>query len=223
MPYVFDNDEHMEAFLASDLWAEMVAELAADNGIYISGLFYHMPARIFNTTRPVAHPDDLHGLKMRVPESTVQMDLWKAVGASPTVIPASELYSGLDSGIVDGQDNDVVSSVSLKFYEVAPYFTESDYIKQAMLLYMSQKTWDAMSEEEKGWYNEALAYACEVTSQAYADQMEEDRQIIRDNGGEFVEIDFEEWKEFFTEIVHEVFDGKFFPAGLYDEIQAIEY
>ena len=223
MPYVFDNDEHMEAFLASDLWDEMVAELAESNGIYISGLFYHQPARVFNTKRPIVHPEDLHGLKMRVPESTVQMDLWKAVGASPTVVPGSELYSSLDSGIVDGQENDLVSTVSLKLYEVAPYYTEVDYIKQAMLLYMSQKTWDAMSEEEKGWYNEALAYACEVTSQAYADQYEGDKQAIIDAGGTIVEFDYEEWKEFFTDIVHETFDGKYFPSGLYDEIQAIEY
>lgn len=223
MPYVFDNDEHMDAFLASDLWKSMVQELADNNGIYISGLYMHQPARSFNTVKPVVHPSDLKGLKMRVPESTVQMTLWKATGASPMVLPASELYSGLDSGIVDGQENDIVSSAMLKMYEVAPYFTETDYIKQGLFMYMSKKTWDSMTEQEQGWWNEALAYACEKATAAYASRYEATKEKIVAAGGTIVEFDSNEWKQYFTDLVHEQFDGKIFPAGLYDQIQATPY
>lgn len=223
MPYVFDNDQHMDAFLQSDLWKSMVNELAEANGIYISGLYMHQPARSFNTTRPIVHPADLKGLKMRVPESTVQMTLWKATGASPMVLPFSELYSGLDSGIVDGQENDIVSSALTKMYEVAHYFTETEYIKQGLFMYMSKKTWDAMTEEEQGWWNEALAYACKLGSEAYYSQREAMKERIRTNGGTIVDFDFDEWKNYFTDLVHEQFDGKVFPKGLYDQIQATPY
>ena len=161
---------------------------------------------------------------MRVPESTVQMKLWQATGAAPMVIPASELYTSLSSGLVDGQENDIVASAAaLKLYEVAPYFTETDYIKQAMLMYMSDKTWQAMTEEEQGWWNEALAYACEKGSAAYAAKYEAAKQEIREHGGTIVEFDFDEWKAYFSQLVHEQFDGQFFPAGLYDQIQATPY
>ncbi len=224
MPYVFDNDAHMDAFLKSDLWKQMVEEIREAAGIYISGLGCHQTARSFNTVKPVVHPSDLKNLRMRVPESTVQMKLWQATGAAPMVIPASELYTSLSSGLVDGQENDIVASAAaLKLYEVAPYFTETDYIKQAMLMYMSDKTWQAMTEEEQGWWNEALAYACEKGSAAYAAKYEAAKQEIREHGGTIVEFDFDEWKAYFSQLVHEQFDGQFFPAGLYDQIQATPY
>ena len=212
MPYVFDNDAHLDAFLKSDLWNQMVEEIRQSSGIYISGLGCHQTARSFNTVKPVVHPEDLKNLRMRVPESTVQMKLWQATGAAPMVIPASELYTSLSSGLVDGQENDIVASAQmLKLYEVAPYFTETDYIKQAMLMYMSDKTWQAMTEEEQGWWNEALA------------KYEAAKQEIREHGGTIVEFDFNEWKAYFSKLVHEQFDGQFFPAGLYDQIQATPY
>ncbi|MCF0237746.1 MAG: TRAP transporter substrate-binding protein [Sphaerochaetaceae bacterium] len=224
MPYVFDNDAHMDAFLESDLWKEMVEELKQSNGIYIAGLAMHQTARSFNTKKPIVHPEDLKNLKIRVPESTVQMEMWKATGASPMVVPASELYTSLDSGVVEGQENDIVASaVTLKLYEVAPYFTETDYIKQACLLYMSAKTYDAMTEQEKAWFEEALDYACAEASQCYYEKYDAAKEEIVAHGGTIVEFDFDEWKTYFSDLVHNVFDGKYFPAGLYDQIQATPY
>lgn len=223
MPFVFRDDAHMDKFFESDLWAEMVEELRAANGIYISGLYFHQPARSLNTTRPIVHPSDLKNLKIRVPESTVQMEVWKATGANPMQVPASELYTSLDSGLVEGQENDIVSSVNtLKLQEVAPYFTRIDYIKQCMLMYMSDKTWQSMTEEEKGWWNEALAAACEVGSEAYYTKINACVETVNNTkGGQIVEFDYNEWEEFFTQIVFDKFDGKFYPAGLYKQIQDI--
>lgn len=220
MPFVFKDDAHMDKFFASDLWAEMVDELKVANGIYISGLYYHQPARSLNTTRPIVHPSDLVGLKIRVPESKVQMEVWKATGANPMQVPASELYTSLDSGIVDGQENDIVSSTgTLKLHEVAPYFTEIDYIKQCMLMYMSEKTWNKMTDEEKGWWNEALATACKKATDAWNAKHDVAVDTIKASGGTIVDFDYAEWQDFFTKIVYEKFDGKYFPSGLYKEIQ----
>lgn len=223
MPYVFDNDEQMDAFFKTELWAEMVEDIRSANNIRILGLMCHQPARAFNTKRPIVHPSDLKGFKMRVPESTVQMELWKAMGASPTVVPGPEIYTGLESGIADGQENDIVSSVSGKYIEVAPYYTEVDYIKQCCLLYMSDSTWQKMTEEERGWLEEARQYACELATACYTRKLESSRKAFAEGKGGIVEFDFAEWKEFFSDIVHTVFDGKFYPAGLYDQIQSTPY
>lgn len=223
MPYVFANDEQMDAFFETELWAEMVEDIRSANNIRILGLMCHQPARSFNTKKPIVHPSDLKGLKMRVPESTVQMELWKAMGASPTVVPGSEIYTGIESGIADGQENDIVSSVAMKFIEVAPYYTEVDYIKQCCLLYMSDTTWQKMTEQEREWLQEAREYAEEIATACYGRKMESARQAFEDGKGGLVEFDYNEWKEFFSDIVRNVFDGKFFPAGLYDQIQSTPY
>lgn len=220
MPYVFDNDEQMDAFFKTPLWAEMVEDIRSANGIRIIGLMCHQPPRAFNTTKPIVHPSDLKGFKMRVPESTVQMELWKAMGASPTVVPGPEIYTALDSGIANGQENDIVSSVNGKYIEVAPYYTRVDYIKQAVLMYMSDATWNKMTEQEQGWVMEALEYAQEIATNAYYEKLDNAVKTF-DKG--IVEFDFNEWKVFFSDIVHNVFDGKFFPKGLYDEIQKTPY
>ena len=220
-PYVFDSDEHIDKFLASDLWAEMVNDLAKDNGIRITTLFFHQPPRSLNTNRPIEHPSDVAGLKLRVPESDVQVRVWQAAGASPVQIPASELYSALDTGLADGQENDLPTGGSQKIYEVAPYFTQIDYIRQAQLLYTSEITWNKMSDQEKEWFLEAARYAGKVAEARYVTLYDEAITAITNNGGTIVECDYNEWKDFFTKIVKEQFDGVRFPKGLYDQIQAM--
>lgn len=221
MPFVFDSDEHMEKFLQSDLWADMVETMRVNNGILITGMFMHQPPRILNSTKEISTPDQLAGLKIRVPESDVQIRVWTAAGAAPTQIPGSELYSCLDTGVADAQENDIVSSSSLKLYEVAPFFTEIDYIRQAQLCYTSEITWNKMNAQEKEWWNEAVAAACEAGTAAYADKYQSAKDEIVEAGGTIVEFDYNTWKEFFTKIAKEQFDGSSFTAGLYEQIQAM--
>ncbi len=221
MPFVFDSDEHMDKFLQSDLWADMVETMRTNNGILITGVFMHQPPRILNSTKEISTPDQLAGLKIRVPESDVQIRVWTAAGATPTQIPATELYSCLDTGIADAQENDIVSSSSLKLYEVAPYFTEINYIRQAQLCYTSEITWNKMNDQEKQWWNEAVAAACEAGTAAYADKYQSAKDAIVEAGGTIVTFDYNEWKDFFTKIVKEQFDGSAFTSGLYDQIQGL--
>jgi len=220
MPYVFNSNEHIDKVIASDLWQEMVDDLAADNGIRIATLFFHQFPRSINTTKRITSPTELAGMKIRVPETDVQVKVWQATGASPVQVPGTEMYSALDTGIADAQENGLTTVKLL--VEVAPYFYKNmDYIRQAQLLYMSEKVYNEMSSQEIEWLEEAAKYAVEKTDERNAVLEGELVQYIADNGGEYVELNYDEWKEFFTKIVKEQFDGKLFPAGLYDEIQGM--
>lgn len=222
MPFVFDSDEHMDKFFESDIWAEMNESMRANNGILVTGLFGHQCPRILTCSKEIVHPEDVKGLKIRVPESDVQIRVWEAAGASPMQIAATEMYSALDTGVADAQENDMVSSSSsLKLYEVNPYFTEIDYIRQCVMIYTSEITWNKMNQQEREWFKEALKDACEAMTNGYASKYDAAKQAVVDNGGTVVEFDYDEWKEFFTKIVMEEFDGKYFREGLYEEIQAL--
>lgn len=219
MPFVFDDDAHMDAFMKSDLWKEMVEKMRKANGILIAGLYSHQCPRILTCRYEVIHPEDVKGMKIRVPESQVQIKVWTAAGANPMQIAATEMYSALDTGVADAQDNDMVGSGSLRMFEVTPYYTEIDYIRQCLMVYMSEITWNKMSEQERAWWDEALAAACEAGSSAYTAKYDAAKQTVVENGGTIVEFDYDEWKTFFTNIVLEQFDGKLFREGLYTEIQ----
>ena len=221
MPFVFNSDEHMEKFMESDLWSGMVESMREKKGILITGMFMHQPPRILNSIKAISSPDELSGVKIRVPESDVQIRIWTATDASPVQIAGTELYSSLDTGVADAQDNDVVSSAGLKLYEVAPYFTEINYIRQAQLCYTSEITWNKMNDEEKGWWTEAVAAACDAGTAAYDNKYQAAKDEITAAGGTFVDFDYDVWKDYFTKIVKEQFDGTSFTAGLYDQIQAM--
>lgn len=221
MPFVFDSDEHMDKFLQSELWDSLVETMRANNGILITGVFMHQPPRSLNSTKQIVSPTEMAGVKIRIPESDVQIRVWTATGATPTQIPATELYSCLDTGVADAQENDIVSSSSLKLYEVAPFFTEMNYIRQAQLCYTSEITWNKMNAEEQGWWKEACAAACEAGTAAYANKYQAAKDAIVEAGGTIVDFDYNEWKDFFTKIVKEQFDGTAYTAGLYDQIQGM--
>lgn len=90
MPFVFDDDEHMDKFLESGLWAEMTETMRENNGIMYAGLYLHQPPRILTSRTEVVHPEDVKGMKIRVPESQVQIDVWTAAGANPMQVAATE-------------------------------------------------------------------------------------------------------------------------------------
>lgn len=218
-PYVFENNEHLNMFLESDIFAEMNEAIRKANGVFVSGLLFNQTPRILTAKKPIVHPSEIQGIKIRVPDSQSQLTVWAAAGASPTLVAPSDMYSHLETGIVDAQENDVVASASFALYEVTPYYMETNYMQQCFLAYMSDITWNKLTEQQQAWWNEALAATCEKATAKWLGKYESAKQTAIDAGATFVEIDFDEWKEFFPQIVLDELDGKYFPAGLYTEVQ----
>lgn len=102
-----------------------------------------------NNVKPIKTPDDLKGIKMRTLPSTVQVKCWEALGAVATQIDASELYTALQQGTVNAEENPLHEVVSRKFYEVQPYVTLTDHVYTPFMMGMSKITWDKLSDEQK--------------------------------------------------------------------------
>ena len=101
---------------------------------------------ITNNKRPIKTPEDLKGLKIRVPEGEVFVDTFKALGAGPTVISFGELYSALQLGTVDGQENPPAHILTQKFYEVQKYVSRTGHIHLSSPLIMNKALLDGMPE-----------------------------------------------------------------------------
>lgn len=224
VPYAFNSTEHFRKFLGSDLEAELMSELEEANGNklhYLGAICLQLPRGLSTSGRAITKPQELAGLKIRVPESPIQTAVWKAWGANPIAISTSELFSSLEGGIADGQDNSVASMLNSSYWEVQDYYTETEYIQQAQVLFISSATWDKLNDTQKGWIQEAVSIAYqENTDEMWAEYDSIKKQLI-ENGLEFVEFD----KQAFIDSAKEALktlEGKEFAAGMLERLQELD-
>ena len=122
LPYLFDDEEHVWKVLTGDLGKQI---LAAGESKKLKGLvYYDAGARSFYTReKPILHPDDLKGLKIRTQQSPMAMDMIRSMGGSATPISWGELYTSLQSGVVDGAENNAPSLYTSNHYEVCKHYS----------------------------------------------------------------------------------------------------
>ncbi|MDF2996834.1 MAG: transporter solute receptor, DctP family protein [Xanthobacteraceae bacterium] len=154
VPYLFDNVDQLRAYLDSDLGEELRSDLSK---IGITGIdLWSRPLRqITNSKRPITQPEDLKGLKLRVPNNPLWVKFFGAMGAAPTPMAFAEVYNALQLGVVDGQENPVNVPVSARLYEVQKYLTISNHIADAWVLGMNPRRYKALPEAHRSALEQA--------------------------------------------------------------------
>ncbi len=181
MPYVFRSKEHSFNVLDGEIGDEL---LLSSERFWIRGLcFYDAGSRSFYTIdRPVNHPDDLKGLKIRVMKSITAMEMVKAQGGSPTPISWGELYTALQSGVVDGAENNPPSFYTSHHYEVCKYYSLNEHTMVPDVLIVSKKVWDKLSVQEKKWLQQAADESVPVQRKLWAESEKESLEIVKEAG-----------------------------------------
>lgn len=195
MPYLFESEEHMWNVLNGEIGDELLQTLESSN---MRGLaFYDSGTRSFyNSERPVETPEDMEGLRIRVQESQLLVDMVEAFGASANPMAFEEVYSALETGVIDGAENNLPSYYTTSHYEVANYYTFNRHTTVPEVLMVSTHTWDELSEEDQQIFLEAARESVDVQREAWAELEEESKAIIEEHGNEFIEIDdIEPWRE----------------------------
>lgn len=154
VPYLFDDVEQLRAYLDSPLGEELRGDLSK---IGIMGLdLWSRPLRqITNSKLPITKPDDLKGMKLRVPNNPLWVKFFGAMGAAPTPMAFAEVYNALQLGVVDGQENPVNVPVSARLYEVQKYLTISNHIADAWVVGINPRRYQALPDKFKTALNEA--------------------------------------------------------------------
>ena len=147
LPFLFKNEAHFWWFLAQPQAAELAKPLE-DKGIKVLG-YLDSGARNFFTQKAIRTPDDLKGQKIRVMASPVMVNTMKAMGATGVPVAWAELYTALQTGVVDGAENNHPSVVAKKFYEVSKFYTLDEHMRIPDLLIMSMKLWNSLNEDQK--------------------------------------------------------------------------
>jgi tripartite ATP-independent transporter DctP family solute receptor len=149
IPYLFADTKQEAAYLAGDPGKALLADLGAQ-GTKGLALLTRTAREVTNNQKPINTPADLKGLKIRVPGNPLWTDFFGSLGASPTTMAFSEVFTGLQTGTIDGQENPVEVPLSNKLYEVQQYLSMTNHINDAFVLALSDKKWSAMSADQQG-------------------------------------------------------------------------
>ncbi|WPH17203.1 TRAP transporter substrate-binding protein [Variovorax paradoxus] len=153
-PFLFNSGKEADAVTDGPFGQKLMARLD-DKGLHGLGYWDLGFRNLTNSKRPIAKADDIAGLKIRVIQSPIYIDLFSALGANATPLPFPELYPALDQKAVDGQENPNTTILASKFAEVQKYITQTRHVYNPQALLVSRKTWDGMSAEERQILTEA--------------------------------------------------------------------
>lgn len=205
LPYVFKDMAQFEEVAESELGDKLLKSVEeADCGYIALGWLVEGPRSLFITPsvydklgKPESFSFDMmSGLKIRVPETDLMVNTMKALNASATPIAYAELYTSLQSGVVDGAENGVTSYMDNSFNEVAPYFITDAHTFGCGVILVSADTWNSLSEEEQGWMKEAALEARTVCYEYNQKQEQACFDSFEEKGIKRLEVtDIEKWQE----------------------------
>ncbi len=156
LPFLFNNEKEADAVLDGPFGQKLAARLQ-EKGLV--GLVYWENGfrNLTNTKRPVTKMEDMQGIKLRVMQNPVYIDMFNSFGANAVPLPFSELFTALETKTVDGQENPVNTIQSSKFYEVQKYLSITKHVYSPWIVLASKKWWDGLSADEKKALNESAA------------------------------------------------------------------
>lgn len=204
LPYTFVSREHFWNFAESDLAEEFLLE-PYENGSGVRGLFYGEEGfRHFFTTPDIAGMEDLAGMKLRVSNDPVMNGLVESLGASPTVVSFNELYSALQTGVVDGAEQPIANYKSNAFQEVAPNMILDGHTLGAIQVIITDAAWDSLTAEQQNILMEAGAYASNLNKQNSEDAENAVLEELKAEGINIVEVtDVTPWQEAVQGVIEE--------------------
>ena len=221
-PYLFRDQSHYHAFLNSPLANKMMVNFEKNTGVkYLGYLGDRSPRALTTTDRKVKTVGDVKGLKIRVPSIPIYTAIWQAWGANPMGLKGSEVYTSLQSRLVDGQDNGLLLVTQAGWDEVQKYYAPLNYVYSGYGVFVNSNSWAEFSPVQQQWLLEAARRAAAQDKISFKQDMEKAEDKARARGMVLLEVDRLSFEHAAASVV-EAFDGQYWPEGLYQQIRAIE-
>ena len=183
LPYLFTSNDHARKVMAGEIGDE-IAKGFEQHGVVVLA-FYDGGARSFyNAKKPVNTLADLAGLKFRVIQSDVFVDMVAALGATATPMPYGEVYSSIETGVIDGAENNFPSYESAKHFEVAKNYSLDQHTIVPEVFVMSKMSWDKLSDEDKTIFKQAGKESMEKQWELWDARVAESRKIVEEAGSQ---------------------------------------
>ncbi len=189
IPYTFVNEEHFWKFADSDLAKEFLNE-PQEIGLPLRGICYGEEGfRHFFFKNEVKGLEDLKGLKIRVSSDPVMTGMVSNLGASATTVAFTELYSALNTGVVDGAEQPTANYRSNAFQEVAPYLLLDGHTLGALQIVITDNAWNKLNEEQQGWVMEAAKAASQTCREKVAEIEQKTFDQLKEDGATVIPVE----------------------------------
>ena len=220
--YLFRDAAHLRAFFDSDLGAEF-KQMASDQlGIHSLGPTYFGARQIgLRGDKKIVTPADMAGIKLRMPGGDAWQFLGTSLGANPTPMAYAEVYTGLQTGAIDGQDNPLPNVENMKFYEVMDQIVLTSHLVGFDLLVISNSAWDAMTSEQQEAFQAAATVAIDFSQEEHLKREAELVERFKSVGLDVYEPDQDAFRSHAQQVYLDSDLAKDWPEGAVDTINGL--
>jgi TRAP-type C4-dicarboxylate transport system substrate-binding protein len=220
--YLFRDADHLKEFFESEAGQEMTTMAEDQLGIHIVAPVYFGARQVnLKPEKEVMTPADLAGVKLRMPGGDAWQFLGTALGANPTPMAYAEVYTGLQTGAIDGQDNPLPNDYNMKFYEVTSQIVLTSHLIGFDLFVVSKGTWDSLSPEQQEKLETEVKKAIDWSTQKHLDEEARLVQFFKDQGLKVYEPDVAAFRDYAQKKYLESEFAKDWPQGMLDKINAL--
>ncbi|GAA2184635.1 TRAP transporter substrate-binding protein [Brooklawnia cerclae] len=190
LPLVFDSVEHqMNCLNDPDLVGDLYMSLADSHNMVITGAYTQGARSVYNSKQPIVTPDDMKGLKIRVQETDTQVKMIEAMGATASPLSFGEVYGALQTGVIDGAENNQVSYITMKHYEVAKYYSYTNHLIGADLTIVNADVYNSWSDEDKEVWQEEFAASVDEFNELWDATVADAEEQTKAAGSQYNEVD----------------------------------
>lgn len=188
MPFLLENQEQKDALINGDIGKRIKSEIVSETGLRPIAYFQAGP-RMLTSNRPIMHPDDLQGLIVRVPNVPSFITAWAGLGANPTPMAFSEVFTSLQQGTIEAQENPLALIFSSGFAEVQKYVNLTAHVDSWSYIVFGEKKFRKLSPDLQHIILECAKEMQEYESKMYHEQEDQIKTALRERGMEFIEVD----------------------------------
>ena len=193
-PYLYSSVDHFRAVWEGEVGDTIRKDVGDDAGLKIMGGGLQ-GIRVTTSNKPIRSVADVKGKKIRVPTIDIYLKTWRWLGAATTPLAGSEIFTAMQQGTVDGQENAYPTCVGLSLQEVSKYVTETNHVYSMTTFTMDKKFFEALPQEYQTAIEESAVEAGKICTDLVIDAAVTSKQVFVDAGAEIIEVDFAEWQE----------------------------
>ncbi|WP_439524581.1 TRAP transporter substrate-binding protein DctP [Marivita sp.] len=219
--YLFSDADHLKATFESDVGAQLL-QMTEDAGIHVLAPVYFGTRQVnLAPEMEVMKPEDLNGVTLRMPGGDAWQFLGESIGANPTPLAYAEVYTALQTGAIDGQDNPLPNDYNMKFYEVTSQIVLTGHLVGFDVLAISSELWAGFTAEQQEALQSAVDTAIEKSTQRHLDREAELVQFFKDEGLKVYEPDRIAFRDYAQQKYLESEFAQSWPDGMIDAINAL--
>lgn len=208
LPYVYDNKEHQMSVLNNqEIIGDLYKSTEAQN-MLVLGSFHVGSRNVYTNTKPVLTPADLKGMKIRVMESDTNIKMMGYMGGTGTPMGQGEVYTAIQSGVLDGGENNELIYADMNHVEVAKYFTYTQHLMIPDYLVINAELFNGMSKEHQAIFKEELQAAIDMEVELWDKDVEVAKKKAEEAGAEFNKIDIKVFQDAVMPLHKEKVKGK---------------